>query len=51
MCEIVPVKSIGEEINGVCGRKTVRGRTFTGFNVWGALIETKRRTYSELAAN
>ena len=36
MCDIVPVKSTEKEINSVCERKTVRGRTFTGFNVWSA---------------
>lgn len=33
---IVPEKSIEKEINGVCGRKTVKARPFTGFNVWSA---------------
>ena len=36
MHDIVPEKSIEKEINGVCGRKTVKNRTFTGFNVWSA---------------
>lgn len=34
MCDIVPAKSIEKEINSVCDRKTVKGRHFTGFNVW-----------------
>lgn len=31
---IVPAGSIEREINEVCGRKTVRGKTVTGYNVW-----------------
>ena len=44
MHDIIPVKSLEKEINGICGRKTVKGRVFTGFNVWSAetfqLLET-----------
>lgn len=36
MHDIVPAESIEKEINAVCGRKTVKGRTVTGFNVWSA---------------
>ena len=36
MHDIVPEQSIEKEINGVCGRKTVKARSFTGFNVWSA---------------
>ena len=36
MHDIVPVKSIEKEINGICCRKTVKGRSVTGFNVWSA---------------
>ncbi|MCD8154060.1 MAG: hypothetical protein LUF78_05155 [Clostridiales bacterium] len=32
--DIVPSKSIEEEINGVCNNKTVNGKTYSGFNVW-----------------
>lgn len=31
---IIPAKSLEKEVNEVCGRKKVRGRTFTGYNVW-----------------
>ena len=31
---IVPAGSIEREINEVCGKKTVRGKTVTGYNVW-----------------
>ena len=31
---IVPAGSIEREINEVCGKKTIRGKTVTGFNVW-----------------
>ena len=33
---IIPVKSVQEEIEAVCARKTEKGRTYTGFNVWDA---------------
>lgn len=32
--DIVPAGSIEREINEVCGKKTVRGKTVTGYNVW-----------------
>ncbi len=32
--DIVPAGSIEREINEVCGKKTVRGKTITGYNVW-----------------
>lgn len=32
--DIVPTGSIEREINEVCGKKTVRGKTVTGYNVW-----------------
>ena len=32
--DIVPAGSIEREINGVCEKKTVRGKTVTGYNVW-----------------
>ena len=31
---IVPAVSIEKEINEVCGKKTINGRTVTGYNVW-----------------
>lgn len=34
MHNIVPKKSVEKEINAVCERKTVKGKTITGFNVW-----------------
>lgn len=33
---IIPVKSTLEEIEAVCSHKTVKGKTYTGFNVWEA---------------
>lgn len=32
--DIVPAGNIEREINEVCGKKTVRGKTVTGYNVW-----------------
>lgn len=32
--DIVPAGSIERELNEVCGKKTVRGKTVTGYNVW-----------------
>lgn len=34
MCNVIPVQSIEKEINAVCKKKTVRKRTYTGYNVW-----------------
>lgn len=31
---IIPAKSLEKEIDEVCGKKTVKGKTFTGYNVW-----------------
>lgn len=31
---IIPVKSTQQEIEAVCERRTEKGRTYTGFNVW-----------------
>ena len=31
---IIPVKSLEKEIDKICSRKTVNGKTITGFNVW-----------------
>lgn len=31
---IIPVKSVQKEIQGICTRKTEKGKIFTGFNVW-----------------
>lgn len=34
MCHIIPAQSIEKEINDICGKKVVHGRTYTGYNVW-----------------
>lgn len=34
MCNIIPSRSIEAEINGVCEKKKVRNRNYTGYNVW-----------------
>ena len=34
LCNVIPVKSIEKEINGICGKKVDQGRTYTGYNVW-----------------
>lgn len=34
MCNIIPSRSIEAEINGVCEKKKVRTRNYTGYNVW-----------------
>lgn len=34
MHNVIPVQSIEKEINGICGKKTVNGKTYTGYNVW-----------------
>lgn len=34
MQNIIPQASIEKEINGVCGKKTVKGKVVTGYNVW-----------------
>lgn len=34
MTDIVPVKSIQEEIGKICSGKTIKGRHVSGFNVW-----------------
>lgn len=34
MCNVIPVKSIEKELDGVCVRKITNGKTYTGFNVW-----------------
>lgn len=36
MQNIIPQKSLEKEINGVCGKKTVKGRAYTGYNVWSS---------------
>ena len=36
MCNVIPQKGIEKEINSICDRRTVKGKTFTGFNVWSA---------------
>ena len=34
MCNVIPVKSIEKELDGVCVKKIIHGKTYTGFNVW-----------------
>ena len=34
MCHIIPQKSMEEEINHVCQKKTVKGKTYSGYNIW-----------------
>lgn len=34
MCNIIPVRSMEKEVNGICSKKVVQGRTYTGYNVW-----------------
>ena len=34
LCNVIPTQSIEKEINGICGKKVDRGRTYTGYNVW-----------------
>lgn len=34
MCHVIPQKSMEEEINHVCQKKTVKGKTYSGYNVW-----------------
>ncbi len=34
MYNVIPTQSIEKEINSVCGKKTFKGRTYTGYNVW-----------------
>ena len=40
MCNIIPAGSIEKEINGICGKKVMGNRTYTGYNVWS--VETFR---------
>lgn len=34
MQNIIPAKTIEKEINSICSRKNVKGRTYSGYNVW-----------------
>lgn len=34
MCHVIPQKSVEEEINHVCQKKKVKGKTYSGYNVW-----------------
>jgi hypothetical protein len=36
MHNIIPQKSLEKEINGICEMKTIKGRTYTGYNVWSS---------------
>lgn len=38
MHNVIPVKSIEKEINSICGKKTVNGKIYTGYNVWSAEV-------------
>ena len=40
MCNIIPAGSIEKEINGICGKKAMGNRAYTGYNVWS--VETFR---------
>lgn len=44
MCNVIPQRSIEKEISGICTKKIVRGRKYTGYRVWSpetfALFET-----------
>lgn len=34
MQNVIPTKTIEKEINSICSRKNVKGRTYSGYNVW-----------------
>lgn len=34
MQNIIPQKSLEKEINDICEKKTIKGRSFSGYNVW-----------------
>lgn len=36
MQNIIPAKTIEKEINSICSRKTLKGRNYSGYNVWSA---------------
>ena len=38
MQNIIPSQSIETEINEVCKKKTVKGKTYSGYNVWSAEV-------------
>lgn len=44
--DIIPQKTIESEINSICGRVTVKGKCFTGFNVWE---DNSMRLFTELS--
>ncbi len=58
MVDIVPVRSVQQEIGAICSGKTVKGRRVPGFNVWspdvlrvmGVLIELYHKDYPNLIA-
>lgn len=47
MCNIIPQKSVEKEINGICGKKIVKGKAFTGYNVWAPEIFLLFETISD----
>lgn len=47
MHDIVPQQSLEKEINEVCEKKTVKGKTVTGFNVWCPSVFLLFETLSE----
>jgi hypothetical protein len=44
--DIIPQKTIESEINAICRKKTVKGKSFTGFNVWE---ESSMKLFTELS--
>lgn len=34
MCNVIPVQNIEKETDSICQKKTVRGKAYTGYNVW-----------------
>ena len=36
LCNVIPIKSIENEISGICVKKIDRGRTYTRYNVWSS---------------
>lgn len=47
MYNVIPVQSIEKKINGICGKKIVRGRSYTGYNVWSPEIFQLFETISD----
>lgn len=47
MQNIIPQKSLEKEINGICEKKTIKGRVYTGYNVWAPEIFLLFETISD----